>query len=157
MMVLTKYLKELTHSPGFLHPQIRMLWKAYFVPSWVFVFQLVCDSSSASWESYSQAAACWFSYAFFLPRTNEAINKEGKIKIGLSKQHQSGGAGNRKQLPEEANAFIANSTSKQEVSSSLLYVIAPYIEIINYVRGQCCLLEITAIETEEKQMRKNLK
>jgi hypothetical protein len=81
------------------------------------VFYLVCNHFSASYDSNSQAIAYWFSYAFFLLQTNEAINK-GEKKVSLSKQHQSSGAGNGKQLPEEENAFIANSTNKLVVSSS---------------------------------------
>lgn len=117
MMVPIIYFKELTNSPGFFHPQVNMLFKAYFVPIWVFS-NWYATLSLLLLDSYSQVVAYWFSYAFFLLWTSEAVNKEGKIKIGLPKQHQSDGAGNRKQLPEEANAFRANSTSKWVVSSS---------------------------------------
>ena len=93
--------------------------KTYLVPIWVFPNWY--STLSASRDAYSQAVPYRFSYAFFLPWTSEAINKQGekkKKKVGLSKQPQSSGAGNREQLPEEANTLIANSTSKRVMSSS---------------------------------------
>ena len=89
------------------------------LPCAYWVFSNWYATLSASRDGYSQAVPYRFSYAFFLPWTSEAINKqEKKKKVGLSEQHQSSGAGNRKQLPEEANTLIANSTSKRVMSSS---------------------------------------